>query len=140
MKEQCLKCGAQLAPPFRFCPACGVVMPFETQEQASPAEIEKAPIQGAFSGLLFGALAVPILVVVGTMLCLTGLGAFLGVPMIIAAILAPLVGPLVGFGALRGRCPWCGTQVSSVLNNKAFYCHACSKRVAIQNRRFVRVE
>src|ERR1035437_59076 len=56
MKEQCLKCGAQLAPPFRFCPACGVVLPFESQEQASPAEIEKAPMQGAFSGLLFGAL------------------------------------------------------------------------------------
>jgi DNA-directed RNA polymerase subunit RPC12/RpoP len=117
-----------------------VVLPFETQEQASPAEIEKAPMQGAFGGLLFGALAVPILVVVGTMLCLTGLGAFLGVPLIIGAILAPLVGPLIGFGALRGRCPWCGSQVSSVLNNKAFYCHACSKRIAIQNRHFVRVE
>jgi DNA-directed RNA polymerase subunit RPC12/RpoP len=101
-------------------------------------DAEKSPVEGAFSGLLFGTLAVPILVIVGTLLCLTGLGAFVGVPLIVGAVFAPLLGPLIGFGALRGKCPWCDSQVSSVLNAADFYCHACSKRIAIQSRKFVR--
>ena len=64
--------------------------------KAAPGEIEHAPMEGPFSGLLFGVLAAPILIIVGTLLCLTGLGAILGVPMILAAILAPLLGPLLG--------------------------------------------
>jgi DNA-directed RNA polymerase subunit RPC12/RpoP len=87
--------------------------------------------------LVFGMLAVPILVIVGTMLCLTGLGAILGIPMILAAVFAPLLGPMIGLGALKGKCPWCGVAVSSVANSKDFDCHACGKRIAIRHREFV---
>jgi DNA-directed RNA polymerase subunit RPC12/RpoP len=97
-------------------------------------------VQGAFGGLLLGLLAVPILIVVGTLLCLTGLGAFLGVPLIIGAVLAPLLGPLIGIGVLRGKCPWCGTQVNSVVKKTVFYCHVCNRKIALQNRRFIKVE
>jgi DNA-directed RNA polymerase subunit RPC12/RpoP len=85
-------------------------------------------------------LAVPILAIVGTMLCLTGLGAILGVPMIAAAILAPLLGPMIGIGVLHGACPWCGTRIHSIITVPRFYCHACSKRIAIEKRKFLRVE
>jgi DNA-directed RNA polymerase subunit RPC12/RpoP len=85
-------------------------------------------------------LAVPILAIVGTMLCLTGLGAILGIPMILLAFLAPLLGPMVGLGALRGKCPWCAIQVSSVANTKDFNCHGCGQRIAIRHREFVRAQ
>jgi len=70
------------------------------------------------------------------MLCLTGLGAILGVPMILAAVFAPLLGPMIGLGALKGKCPWCGISVSSIANAKDFNCHACGKRIAIHRRTF----
>jgi DNA-directed RNA polymerase subunit RPC12/RpoP/positive regulator of sigma E activity len=156
MQANCSKCAAQREPAWAFCPYCGaasqVETPLETQAETqveTPAETlqttepkvhESSPVPGALTGLLFGMLAVPILAIVGTMLCLTGLGAILGIPMILAAIFAPLLGPMIGLGALKGKCPWCGISVSSVANKKDFDCHACGQRIAIQHRAFVRAE
>jgi DNA-directed RNA polymerase subunit RPC12/RpoP len=148
MNGQCVKCGAGVASPWLFCPFCGAAISPETQAQAAPEtqpdapppEAKKTPVQGAFGGLLFGMLAAPILIILGTLLCLTGLGAILGVPMILVAVFAPLLGPLIGIGALKGKCPWCGTAVSSILNVPGFSCHACKHRIAIENRRFVKGE
>jgi hypothetical protein len=101
--------------------------------------VENAPIRGTFGGIVFGALAVPILIIVGTLLCLTGLGAILGIPLIIGAILAPLLLPLIGMGTIQGKCPWCGTSVSSITTHpQGFYCHACSNKVAIDHRTFIK--
>jgi predicted RNA-binding Zn-ribbon protein involved in translation (DUF1610 family) len=127
---------------WKFCPHCGgasvLAIPGEAMRTTlEPEEVERAPVQGAFGGLLFGMLAVPILVIVGTMLCLTGLGAVLGIPMIVAAVFAPLMGPMIGLGALKGKCPWCGIAVSNVANAKDFDCHGCGKRIAIKRRVFV---
>jgi DNA-directed RNA polymerase subunit RPC12/RpoP len=138
MNELCSKCGAHLSSPWRFCPLCGSVIPPQDLEQHAPSEPEKAPVQGAFSGLLFGVIVAPMCIIVGTMLCLTGLGAFLGVPMIIAGVLAPLLGPMIGIGELKGKCPWCGTEVSNVVNAPGFDCHVCSKRIAVENHRFIK--
>lgn len=96
------------------------------------------PYKGAYGGLLFGMLAAPILIVPGTLLCLTGLGAFFGVPMIILAILAPLLGPMIGFGAVRGKCPWCGAMVSCIGHADHLYCHACSQEIVVTHHAFAR--
>jgi len=142
MEGQCSSCGLVLESPWKYCPSCGTVcaravQAVEVQEEAEPHVSEKAPVKGAFGGLLFGMLAVPILVIVGTMLCLTGLGAILGIPMILAAVVAPLMGPMIGFQALKGKCPWCGVSVSSIANVKDFACHNCGRRIAIKHRDFV---
>ena len=138
MEGQCLKCGARMQSPWKFCPLCGASGAVEIHKKPEPEEHEKAPVQGVFSGLLFGMIAVPLLVIVGTMLCLTGLGAFLGIPMIVAAVFAPLLGPMVGIGTLKGKCPWCGTAVNSIPNGKDFTCLDCSQRIAIKHREFVK--
>ena len=143
MDAQCSKCGAQMTATWKFCPHCGTATK-EAPPVAVPAPgealTERAPVRGAFGGLLFGMLAVPILAIVGTMLCLTGLGAILGVPMIVAAILAPVLGPMIGIGALNGNCPWCGVRIHSLITGPEFYCHACSKKIAVKNRQFHRAE
>ena len=138
MSEICSKCGAQLSSPWHFCPNCGAAISPETEQPASPAEREKAPVKAAFSGLLFGMIVAPMCIIVGTMLCLTGLGAFLGVPMIIGGVLAPLLGPMIGIGELKGKCPWCGAAVSNIVNAPGFDCHACGNRIEVQDRRFIR--
>jgi predicted amidophosphoribosyltransferase len=134
MDQHCLKCDAHLASPWKFCPNCGAAA---THELHKPAESEKAPLQGPFSGLLFGVLAAPVMIIVGTMLCLTGLGAFLGVPMIIGGVLAPLAGPMIGFGAVKGKCPCCDAPVSSIPGVESFHCEACHQRIAVRDEKFV---
>ena len=139
METLCTQCGTHVAAPWKFCPQCGAAVERgQGHEAHHPAE--KAPVRGAFTGLLFGMLVVPLLVIVGTMLCLTGLGAFLGVPMIAVAVLSPLLGPMLGIGTLHGTCPWCETRIAIMTRSKGFYCHHCSHRIAIENREFVKVE
>ncbi len=111
MNGTCSKCEAHLEAAWKFCPQCGAasVQAMQTPAHSHP-DPEKAPVKGAFSGLLLGFLAAPVLIIYGGMICLTGLGVFLGVPMIIAGICAPLIGSLMGINALKGKCPWCGVS------------------------------
>jgi len=140
MEALCGKCSAHVSSTWKFCPHCGETVSIKSMPGVSSTVAEKAPAQGAFSGLLLGMLVVPMLLIVGTMLCLTGLGAFLGVPMIAAGIFAPLLGPMLGLGAVKGKCPWCGASIGAVTGIKGFYCHACSKKIVIADRKFVKVD
>jgi DNA-directed RNA polymerase subunit RPC12/RpoP len=130
MSTSCLKCGNNLEAQWSFCPHCGAA----NEPPAHPIhpDHENAPVTGAFSGLLLGVVAAPVLVIVGALLCLTGLGAFLGIPMIIAGFFAPLAGPFFGSGSIGGKCPWCGAHVSSLKHSHEFVCHACSQRVIVK--------
>jgi len=100
MSERCSKCSELVEEGWIFCPRCGT---HNVREVNAPAEHQPAPVTGAFSGALFGVIAAPILLIVGVMLCLTGWGIFLGIPVIIGAILAPLAGPLFGLGAAKDK-------------------------------------
>ena len=137
MDGLCGKCGTELAAPGKFCPNCGTAAAHEIHLHAEPPEHEKAPVENAFSGLLFGVILTPMMLIVGTMLCLTGLGAILGIPMIVGGILAPLMGPVIGFNAPKGKCPWCDSPVSSLRSGQSFECEACHKRIAFKDERFV---
>ena len=134
MDAVCLKCEAHLDLPWKFCPNCGAAAPHEAHK---PADTEKAPVKAPFSGLLFGVIAAPVMIIVGVMLCLTGLGAILGIPMIIGGVLAPLAGPMIGFRAVKGKCPLCGAQVSSLPGVESFHCEACHQQIVVRNEKFV---
>jgi hypothetical protein len=103
MEGQCPSCATHLASLWKFCPQCGAIVPPESHPPAPHVEPEKAPTKGAYSGLLFGAIVAPMAIIVGTLLCLTGLGAIVGVPLIILGIVSPLLGPLIGLGALEKK-------------------------------------
>lgn len=103
MCSQCLHCHSQLIEGCHFCPNCGIAVPKEAPLEAVGPEQEiiipepgNAPVSGVFGGLFFGALAVPVLIVVGALLCFLPLGFIVGLPMLIAAILAPALGLEMG--------------------------------------------
>jgi predicted amidophosphoribosyltransferase len=131
MNAQCSKCGTQLALPWIFCPHCGLPVTHETQATAPPAEHQKSSMPGAFGGLFFGVVMAPVLIIFGAMLCLTGLGAILGIPMIIAGLVSPLAGPLLGMNEHQGKCPCCGRHMVSVTDGQPHYCPACDKEFAL---------
>ena|SRR5579862_4487836 len=131
MDTPCAKCGTALATPWSFCPQCGLAATHKNATVKAHIDPEKSSVPGAFGGLLFGVIAAPILIIVGTLLCLTGLGAFLGIPMIIVAVAAPLAGPLIGIGEHKGKCPSCGTRIVSVTDGHAHCCPACDKEFVL---------
>jgi predicted RNA-binding Zn-ribbon protein involved in translation (DUF1610 family) len=137
MDELCQKCQAHLTSPWNFCPNCGVVVVHKAHPLAQQTETEKAPVRNAFSGLAVGVVAAPAMLILGSLLCLTGLGAILGIPLIVGAVIAPLVGPVVGLNAVKGKCPWCGAPVSCIHSAQSFDCDACHQRIAIRNEKFV---
>lgn len=128
MNAQCEKCASRLEPAWRFCPQCGAV---QAMQHAEPQEHEHHPARGAFGGLAYGLIAAPILIVTGIMICLTGWGILLGVPVIVAGILAPLAGPLLGMSEHAAKCPACGTRVVTVADGKVHHCPMCSETFAV---------
>jgi len=132
MNAQCSKCGTQLALPWSFCPHCGLAATHESHATAAPpAEHKRSSMPGAFGGLFLGVVMTPVLVIFGAMLCLTGLGAILGIPMIVAGVVAPLAGSLFGMGEHQGKCPCCGMHVVSVSDGKPHYCPSCDSEFAL---------
>jgi hypothetical protein len=104
MSEICVHCGEGLGQGWEFCARCGKHIEQHLHHATEPAPPpEPAPVGGAFGGLYFGLIAMPVMLVVGVMLCLTGWGIFLGIPVIVAAFFAPLAGPLFGMGTARDK-------------------------------------
>ncbi len=139
MSGSCTKCGASLEGPWKFCPHCGAVSAPVPHNHIG-SEHERVPARYAFSGLLFGLITAPVLIIYGSLICLLGPPMVLGIPLIIAGVLAPFLGPYLAINAVRGKCPWCGTKITSVGPLNAFFCHACSKRVVVVKREMLRAE
>lgn len=138
MNGSCTRCGAGLDGPWKFCPQCGAAIAPHPEPHAH--EHEQAPARYAFSGLLFGVITAPVLIIYGTLICLLGPTMVLGIPMILAGICAPLLGPYLAINAVRGKCPWCGEKITSVGPLDAFYCYACSKRIVVRHKEMLRAE
>lgn len=100
MNDLCSTCGEPLASNWIFCSRCGAHI---DKPEPVPQEHEPAPVTGAFTGALFGIIALPLALIFGIMLCFTGWGIVIGLPIIILAILAPLAGPMVGLGAAKDK-------------------------------------
>ena len=96
MNTQCLKCHSAIISSWRFCPVCGDKFAPEAEESMIHHDPEPAPVADSFGGLAIAMVTIPLLVVVGSLLTITGFGAPLGIPMIIAAIFLPLAGPMFG--------------------------------------------
>lgn len=137
----CSKCRSQLRTQWKFCPLCGVARVQEAPEAAHVHHApEKVPVKSGFSGLFFGLIAAPVLIIVGGMICLTGLGIVLGIPLIVAGVLAPLIGPLMGVNSLRAKCPWCSEEISGVGIFDHFSCPMCGERIVMKKHELLKSE
>ena len=74
MNTQCLKCHSNLTAAWHFCPICGEKMAPPAPEPAIHHDPEPAPVGESFGGLAVAVVTIPLLVVVGTLLTITGIG------------------------------------------------------------------
>ena len=96
------------------------------------AKKEKIGIGAAgCSGCLFSLIGLSM----GIFLCLTGVGAILGIPIILGALLFPFIAPALGFMThITGKCPYCG-QGFSDQKGPGFDCPACKERIIVRGEK-----
>ena len=103
-------------------------------------ETTSAKGEGVATGCAAGAMTSGCLIVAGGLLCLTGIGAIIGIPMILAGLLAPFLGPVIGLTNIRGKCPYCEISVKALSRDVGVTCPACKKRIVIRQRRFYKID
>jgi len=75
---------------------------------------------------------ISIALTIGTLLCLTGIGAILGIPIIIAGFIFPFT-KSGNSPTLKGKCPYCGYDVYASKNAPGVTCKACKQRIIIKD-------
>ncbi len=88
---------------------------------------------GCFSGVFAGGAAIGF----GSLLCFTGIGAILGVPLIIVGIIYPFYN--MGNSSLIGNCPYCGHETIAFRKDPGVTCKACQQRIIIKNGNFYKL-
>lgn len=103
-------------------------------------ETRNAAVRGTVIGLGYGVYVSSCLIALGLLLCVTGIGAIIGIPLIIIALISPIVGGVVGLAARKGECPWCGTTVTHFNTSKGIDCPTCKKRIVIKKNKYIKIE
>jgi hypothetical protein len=137
----CTRCGSTLSGGVAFCSACrhparDLTRAFAVSSAASN-QAARAKGLGAFAGWIAGGAVAACLIVVGFLLCLTGVGMILGIPIILAGFVMPFIGPFLGARALKGACPYCRSVVLSA--SRGFNCPVCKRRIVVRGTRFMRI-
>ncbi|MBN2432584.1 MAG: hypothetical protein JXQ27_14000 [Acidobacteria bacterium] len=134
---------AQIPPPPR--PETEARQAMEDRPPQPEAEVRQSTATraagwpGFWDALGWACMFWLILGVVGALLCLTGIGALLGIPLIFAGHLALLIMPFAGKSARVGACPYCGHQVTMSTTSSGVTCRACRRRIVMHHHRFFRV-
>jgi len=103
-------------------------------------ETRSAKVAGVFAGGFFGIAAAGCTFWAGVLLTLTGIGALLGIPMIVISFVLPFVGALGGLGTITGACPHCSTAIHASRFSPGTDCPGCKRRVLIREKRFVAID
>ena len=68
---------------------------------------------------------------IGLLLCFTGIGAIIGIPLMIVALKGPKKGGYVG------ACPHCGPRAAVSQIHAGANCPACKGRIVVKDGHFV---
>lgn len=161
----CRFCGVEIPDESQFCSKCGKATQVHEAEQnyrlrgqmsqlksehnsamqeetdkSQVTETESAKASGAAVGCMGGLAGSGCLLVLGGLLSATGIGAIIGVPMILAGLLLPFIGPILGFNSIKGPCPYCGYSVQALPTDPGLNCPACKQRIVVREKRFFKAK
>lgn len=81
-------------------------------------------------------------IVAGIVLCLSGVGAICGLPMILigVAMISTMKKDRPQPSIIQGKCPYCGLLLNTKATNHGAKCVACAKQFVIRDMKFIRVD
>lgn len=74
-------------------------------------------------------------IILGLGVCLTGIGLIIGIPMILYGLISPFTTKGVEMKLLRGKCPYCASDIVVVKTRPGATCRACKSRIVIKENR-----
>ena len=74
-------------------------------------------------------------IIFGFGLCLTGIGLLIGIPMIVYGLISPFTTKGVEMKLLRGKCPYCASDIVVIKTKPGATCRACKGRIIIKGNR-----
>ncbi|WP_052087699.1 hypothetical protein [Paenibacillus wynnii] len=153
----CAKCGTKNNGSDMYCINCNAsikdAIPYEKEEtidyfkehlerkKGQKSELNDADkFKQTKEGFVFGVGCLIFGIPVGIVLSLTGIGALLGIPLILASIGMPIYGALHMRNSKKLICPSCSHSISIIGNETGVTCPTCKKRLVSQGERYIVID
>jgi len=104
---------------------------------SSPAKWR--PVTGVLAGTFKGLVLLSLVLWAGGLLTVTGIGAVVGVPILVLGVPMALLYPFFTAARFGGPCPRCGEDVAFTIEKPGVDCPGCKGRIVLRKKRLVLV-
>lgn len=135
--KKCPFCAEDINTNAIKCKHCGERL--DEQSKSPPAASDEKTVRRIpyIKALPLAFLSALTMITGGFVLCLTVIGAIVGIPMMIMGIISLPLSPILAFFFAEGQCPHCGQKLYFPIYRKVIKCRYCKQRCPSVNGRLI---